>query len=179
MSRRWFCLASVLAVTVLMVAADATQAQGLRRFGRRNRDFNNGNYYDNGPMAPLDRSTTLPDMQGPESRSFYRGPGEMEGPQNEMHAYLEVRLPPSATVTIEGERTTQSGTRRLFVSPPVEPGHRYVYDLTARWMEDGREVVRTEQVHVSPGRTTIVDLRTMAPEPEQQPMRSGRVRRRA
>jgi len=179
MSRRWFCLASVLAVTVLMVAADATQAQGLRLFGRRNRDYNNnGYYYDNGPMAPLDRSTTLPDMQGRESRSYYRGPGEMEGPQNEKHAYLEVRLPPSATITIEGERTTQMGPRRLFVSPPVEPGHNYIYDLTARWMEDGREVVRTEKVQVHPGRTTVVDLRPMVPE-QEQPMRSGRVRRRA
>jgi uncharacterized protein (TIGR03000 family) len=177
MSRRWFCLASILAVTILMVVTDATQAQGLRLFGRRNRDNNNGYYYDNGPIAPLNRATTLPEMQGRESRSYYRGPGEMEGPQNEMHAYLEVRLPPSASVTIEGERTTQRGPRRLFVSPPVESGHNYVYDLTARWMEDGREVVRTEKVHVRPGRTTVVDLRAMAPEPEQ-PMRSGRLRRR-
>jgi uncharacterized protein (TIGR03000 family) len=47
--------------------------------------------------------------------------------------------------------TTQSGARRAFVSPPLAPGREYVYDVTAKWQEGGREVVRTRRITVHAG----------------------------
>jgi uncharacterized protein (TIGR03000 family) len=173
MSRRWFYSASILAVTVVMLAADASQAQ--RLFGRRNRTYDNGNYYYNGPMVPGDGTIMAPNMQGGERRSFYAGPESMQGTAAEMPVYLDVWLPASASVTIEGEKTKQSGSRRLFVSPPVATGHDYVYDLIAKWMVDGREIVRTSKVRVRPGETVVVDLR---PVPQSQ-QRAPLMRRRA
>ena len=54
---------------------------------------------------------------------------------------------------------------RKFVSPPLEPGE-YTYELKARWKEDGREVVRTRRIPVSPGARRTVDFT----QPEAEPI---------
>ena len=175
MSRRWFYSVSILAVTVLMLAAESSQAQRLGLFGRRNRVYYDDYYYYSGPATPADRTTTAPGMQGTQSRSFYRAPGDMTGPTSPMPVYLDVRLPAGASIMIEGEKTTQSGSRRFFVSPPVVPGHTYVYDLMAKWMVDGQEMTRTSKVYVRPGETVMVDLRPVSESQRRLPI----LRRRA
>lgn len=51
---------------------------------------------------------------------------------------LSVRVPqPAAEVSVDGVMMTQTGTDRLFESPPLEAGQTYQYEVTARWIEGG------------------------------------------
>ncbi len=77
---------------------------------------------------------------------------------------LNVRVPdPDAKVWVEGRLTQQRGTFREFISPPVNPNVNYVYDITARWTENGRQVERSRTVRVSPDATTTVDFTAPSP----------------
>lgn len=74
-------------------------------------------------------------------------------------ALIEVRCPPDAEILFDGEETRQRGTdRRLFTSPPLEPGKRYHYDVEARWNQDGRTVKKTHTVPVRAGQPVTVDF---------------------
>jgi uncharacterized protein (TIGR03000 family) len=59
---------------------------------------------------------------------------------------LSVKVPqPHAEVFVDGVKTNQTGTDRVFDSPPLEGGKEFRYEVTARWMERGalREEKRT------------------------------------
>jgi uncharacterized protein (TIGR03000 family) len=73
-------------------------------------------------------------------------------------ARVNVRVPANAEVIFEGEKTTQTGSSRQFVSPPLTPGGNYTYDIQARWMENGRQVSRTRHVPVQAGQVVRVDF---------------------
>jgi len=66
-------------------------------------------------------------------------------------AYLEVQVPNGAQIWLEGSKTKQTGTTRLFVSPPLNAGEEYTYEVRARWTQDGREVEQTQRVAVHAG----------------------------
>jgi hypothetical protein len=56
----------------------------------------------------------------------------------------------------------------VFVTPPLEGGHHFTYDLAARWVEGGHEVLRTRTVAVYPGdRLTVDFLEPALAEPEE------------
>jgi uncharacterized protein (TIGR03000 family) len=73
-------------------------------------------------------------------------------------ARINVLVPSDAVVTIQGQRMTQAGSYREFVSPPLVPGQDYTYALRATWNENGRDVAREKTVHVSAGSRSEVDL---------------------
>jgi uncharacterized protein (TIGR03000 family) len=77
-------------------------------------------------------------------------------------AKLLVRVPEGAEVWLEGVKTTQGGTDRLFASPPLPPDVVHVYEVRARWTEDGRAAEQTQQVLVSGGR--VAEVRFPAPK---------------
>jgi len=92
--------------------------------------------------------------------SYYYGSPSREGTNT---ALLNVRLPdPNAEVWVEGRATQQRGTSREYVSPPLNPDRSYVYDVRARWTENGKEVERTRTVPVKVGGVATVDF--TAPE---------------
>jgi uncharacterized protein (TIGR03000 family) len=71
-------------------------------------------------------------------------------------ASITVRVPdPNATVLIDGAQTSTTGAVREFQTPPLQPGD-YTYQITATWMENGKPVTKTEQVHVAPGAQSVV-----------------------
>jgi uncharacterized protein (TIGR03000 family) len=77
-------------------------------------------------------------------------------------AHLVVRLPADAQLWIDGVRSRQWGTERLFVSPPLAPGREFVYELHARWTEDGKAIDRVHKVRVHANSWVEADL---APAP--------------
>ena len=72
--------------------------------------------------------------------------------------YLSVRVPADAEIWVDGVATRQTGTSRKFVSPPLSAGQEYTYELTARWTENGREVVQTRRIDVTAGDRKSVDF---------------------
>jgi uncharacterized protein (TIGR03000 family) len=74
---------------------------------------------------------------------------------------LSVKVPqPTAEVFVDGVKTAQTGLDRLFESPPLEPGKSYRYDLTARWVENGKPREMKKAVTGTPGEVVRVDFTT-------------------
>jgi uncharacterized protein (TIGR03000 family) len=86
--------------------------------------------------------------------SLYSAPS----PPASAEVRLLVDVPPGAELWIGETRTAQRGSPREFISPPLQPGSEYVYDLHARWLQDGREVERDRQITVHAGDRLRVDL---------------------
>jgi uncharacterized protein (TIGR03000 family) len=73
-------------------------------------------------------------------------------------AYLNVTLPADAILTIDGHKTKSTSEFRTFVTPPLEPGWNYQYQLRAEIDRDGQHRVLTQKVTVRPGEDTRVDM---------------------
>lgn len=66
-------------------------------------------------------------------------------------AQLNVHVPADAQVWLEGNPTRQTGPNRLYVSPPLQAGHQYSYEIRARWTENGRAREETRHLTVRAG----------------------------
>src|SRR5262249_17537898 len=84
-------------------------------------------------------------------------------PSAQAGAVITIVVPRDAEIFFDGTPTTQRGSERRFVSPPLEVGRKYDYDIRARWTENGRTVQETRKVSVSGGDTVRVDF--LAPLP--------------
>jgi uncharacterized protein (TIGR03000 family) len=80
-------------------------------------------------------------------------------------------VPADAEVWVEGQKTTETGAVRLFESPPVTPGHKYLYRIRARWTDNGHPADEVRDITVFPGSNVDVDFtkkkkeRVPAPRP--------------
>jgi uncharacterized protein (TIGR03000 family) len=101
--------------------------------------------------ASINSNSTNNGTEPATRRSYYLEPGSSA-------VLLNVRVPANAEVLVDGQRTTQTGQSRQFVSPPLAPGFEYTYTVEARWQENGQPVTKTRRVSVRPGRETIVDF---------------------
>jgi uncharacterized protein (TIGR03000 family) len=154
MVRRQFSIAGLLAVGVLMIATDVSQAQLLQRL--RDRMGRGG---DEGSS----RRFTL-------RRSYYRGEqtvmengapisGQISSGQvSSSQVALDIRVPSSAEVFVAGEKISGTGTMRTFTSDNLTAGQTYEYKVKGKWTENGKEVVRERTVKAVPGQRTMVDL---------------------
>jgi uncharacterized protein (TIGR03000 family) len=76
---------------------------------------------------------------------------------------LSLRLPqPAAQVYIDGLLTIQTGTDRIFETPPLEAGKSHAFTVTARWIEGGQVIEMTKTATGTPGEVVRVDF-GMAP----------------
>jgi uncharacterized protein (TIGR03000 family) len=72
---------------------------------------------------------------------------------------LSVLLPdPDADVWIERTEMKQKGTERTFVSPALEAGKSYRYEIVARWTADGREKAESRTATGQAGQTIRIDF---------------------
>jgi uncharacterized protein (TIGR03000 family) len=113
-----------------------------------------------GPMYRPDTSGILPPKRLPPAYPPPE-PASTLATSSGRAAYLVVETPLQADVWLEGVKSKQTGTTRLFVSPPLTPG-QYAYEVRARWTEDGREVEQKQEVTVQPGDRRTVRFPTEA-----------------
>jgi uncharacterized protein (TIGR03000 family) len=72
---------------------------------------------------------------------------------------LSIRVPPNATVRINGEKTSQNGPLREYLSSGLEPGRTYTFVVTAQWTAPNGLAVQLEQrVQVQGGQRRNVDF---------------------
>jgi uncharacterized protein (TIGR03000 family) len=79
-------------------------------------------------------------------------------PTRNTDVLLSVRVPENATVWINGDEATQTGSRREFTSSGHTPGKTYTYTIRARWEEGGKTVDRTQKVPVQGGERRVIDF---------------------
>lgn len=67
-------------------------------------------------------------------------------------ALVDMHVPANAEVWFSGEKTSQNGAERSFVTPALDQGRRYAYQIKVRWTDkDGKTVEREQKVPVRPG----------------------------
>jgi uncharacterized protein (TIGR03000 family) len=99
---------------------------------------------------PTKGNTTVPPKARPESES---------GRESGTVMTITVRLPQAgAEVLVDGKPTTSTGTDRTFESPPLTAGTQYKYKVTARWMEGGQPVERSQDAVGKPGETIRLEF---------------------
>jgi uncharacterized protein (TIGR03000 family) len=91
-------------------------------------------------------------------RYFLRLYEEAEEVRAPSPATLIVNLPADASLTIGGQATVSTTSRRQFSSPTLPTGGTYSYTLRATYVRDGVSVVVTREATVRAGRTTEVSL---------------------
>jgi uncharacterized protein (TIGR03000 family) len=110
------------------------------------------------PMGPAPQGgTPMPTPR--EGAAPAGGAVRPMGMANPNAATLVVTGAQDATVTIGGLVSAAArGDTRVMVSPALEAGQVYEYDLTAEVVRDGQTVKLTRAVTVRPGETTQVNL---------------------
>jgi uncharacterized protein (TIGR03000 family) len=81
--------------------------------------------------------------------------GDADQARAENRVMLNIQAPAGANLWITGVFLGQGGSSRQFISPPLENGRKYVYDVTARWMQDGREMTSTRTLEFQGGQTNL------------------------
>jgi uncharacterized protein (TIGR03000 family) len=80
------------------------------------------------------------------------------------NAEITVIVPASAEIFFDGSPTTTRGTERLYLTPPLESGKNYHYEVVARWVVDGKPVEQTRRIPVKAGARVRVDFLTPSSE---------------
>jgi uncharacterized protein (TIGR03000 family) len=93
-------------------------------------------------------------------RSLYPAIPYRETPGDASAATIDVNVPdPAARVYFDDTLTSQIGTQRSYVTPPLTPGADYHFDLRAQWRDaGGREQTQTRRVEVRAGQRRSVDF---------------------
>ncbi|HTU17630.1 MAG TPA: TIGR03000 domain-containing protein [Gemmataceae bacterium] len=84
--------------------------------------------------------------------------GPAESQEASRRAQLHLRLPADAQLTVEGQKTRQTGSLRHFFSPPLERGKSYHYTFEWTYSKDGKTYKAMKVVHVRAGDDREEDL---------------------
>jgi uncharacterized protein (TIGR03000 family) len=126
----------LFASLALLLLADTASAQGRGRRGGRGQGFDQGSY-------PQEMGYQQEGQPG-SYRSFYP-------PNTALPATIELNVPGDAQVLFNGQQTTQTGTLRRFVTPPLNPESDYSYELKVRYNQDGQQKEETRTIAVVAG----------------------------
>ena len=74
-----------------------------------------------------------------------------------------MQVPPDARVLVNGVQMSQTGPVRQYVSPPLEPGYQYAYEIRASWMTPAGPVSNARTVWVYSGENIVVNLNRAPP----------------
>jgi uncharacterized protein (TIGR03000 family) len=122
---------------------------------RSSYDWSTPGYYSS--SFPTARSGTF--YSSDMSRGGYYGTQTGDtAPAADRTVSIDVRVPPDAEIWFEGNKTQSTGMFREFVSPQLEPGQDYVYQMRARWTDNGQEVNKTRELRVRAGDQLSLDL---------------------
>jgi uncharacterized protein (TIGR03000 family) len=92
-----------------------------------------------------------------EQRSYY--PPPQPATPAPATATIELYVPANAEVWFQGKETRMTGTLRRFVTPPLNPGVDYSYELRVRWTDASGEVQdQTREVVAQAGRQVILNF---------------------
>lgn len=175
----------LMTVAVLGVTTCPGQAQVLSKWGNPVISFGQTPYYANdsghgnipggngftpgygyypGNNIP---GTTYPWLTGPDVPDYHRYPRGLPRaalappPPPDVDpgaAILTVRVPDGADIWISGKKTKQQGELRSFVTPALDRGHIFTYEIHARWKDAAGDVDRTREVTVRSGDRLTVDF---------------------
>lgn len=110
-------------------------------------------------VTPATPVTTTPPPGGDSKPKPPAGTGKSES----VRATLTVEVPADAVLYIDDVRMKSTSERRTFVTPPLEPGQSYYYDLRAEFTRNGQTVTVNRRVIIRPGETVTTALNETTP----------------
>jgi len=113
-------------------------------------------YYDNGYYYRTP-SYSVPSYSAPMANA--------PAPVPDNAALIDVRVPSNAQVWIDDQKTNQTGSMREFVTPSLNPGQDYSYDIRARWTENGQPMETQRKVTFHAGDRLAVNMLTAQSRP--------------
>ncbi len=151
-------LAAAALLGCLLIAGPAAADQGWNLFswsgGSQPNSAPNGYPLGNAsygyPAAYGPVYAGAPAARATSNTAFYYSPA-VANPVADNRAHIRLALPADAEVRFDGDKTTQTGADRRFVSPPLQAGHDYIYEIKAQWKENGHEVTRDRRITVHAG----------------------------
>ncbi|HEY7159215.1 MAG TPA: TIGR03000 domain-containing protein [Gemmataceae bacterium] len=87
-----------------------------------------------------------------------RNPQQEQAPVKDNTARLTIIVPEGAELWFNGTKTSQTGTRREFDTPPLTPGQDFKYTIKSRWTEGGKPMEVTHAVQVRANTSQVIDL---------------------
>lgn len=118
-------------------------------------------YYNSETYQPAP-NYTLSNQPANASQSYYYGPNSPTTSTDPSVAHVRVQVPTAAEVWFDGQATKQQGAERVFVSPSLKSDTAYLYEIQARWMDNGKPVTSTKSVRVQAGKWATVDFNNAA-----------------
>jgi uncharacterized protein (TIGR03000 family) len=76
----------------------------------------------------------------------------------EAPATIVVSLPADARLLVDGNATTSTTASRTLVTPALQFGSSYIYNMTAEIVREGRTISETQQVTVRGGETATIQF---------------------
>jgi uncharacterized protein (TIGR03000 family) len=115
-------------------------------------DYLNSAYFYGGfPEAYVDRYPPAPFPAEPSP------PPPPPDPSNDpSRAKITLKVPLTAEVYVEGNRLEQNGAVRQIVTPQLEPGRRYYYEVSVRWLSEGQVVEQRMELGFRAGDRPVV-----------------------
>jgi uncharacterized protein (TIGR03000 family) len=89
---------------------------------------------------------------------------------NPAAARVTLVVPADARVFFDGTATSQTGTERIYFTPPMVPGKTFYYHVLVRWTENGKPLEETHKLSVSAGGNVrlVVPTPTVATAPGEE-----------
>lgn len=128
-----------------------------------------GSGYDSGVIYQSSPSNYAPAMDGtpmispmtgtslkPDSNNYFVSSSKSSIAPDEIH--LNVQLPESASVFVNGNRTTSKGALRNFVSKNLAVGSSYRFEVRAEREVNGEVVTENKTVVLTPGSTESIEF---------------------
>jgi uncharacterized protein (TIGR03000 family) len=117
--------------------------------------------YGGGGYSGAPQMTAYPPASGQSYSAAYPSStaAASTAPAGANSAVVTVKVPLAlADVTFAGQRSSQTGTTRVFVTPALEADKTYTFTLQGNWTEGGEPKLVVRQVQVTAGQAVTVDL---------------------
>src|ERR1700723_1792902 len=110
----------------------------------------NSGYQSTGPQPPITvPSFTFPSNPPPpqaapflnETRDRSLAGEEQQEAVGAGLAYVDLRVPATAEIWFDDNKTAQTGSLRHYVTPSLESGRSFTYDIRARWTDPNGKVI--------------------------------------
>jgi uncharacterized protein (TIGR03000 family) len=88
-------------------------------------------------------------------------PTKIEPKTGDGTARLIIDVPEGAKLYIDDKLMKTTTAERLFYTPPLEPGHKYFYDVRVEVQKDGQPVFQSKRVIVQAGDVVRESFRKM------------------
>jgi uncharacterized protein (TIGR03000 family) len=111
------------------------------------------------PVVPAEAVPVAPNPVNPPAKAAPEA-GKKVG-QAPVSATVVVRLPAEAKLYANGQLTRLADAERKFVTPALQPGVSYHYELKVEAVVDGRPVTETRRVDVAAGQRYDIDFGSM------------------